>query len=373
MKRKLKLAFIYPKRFAFYPPDYVGRGLGGSESALVLLSRALAARGHQVEVFNCCYKPGLYEGVKWKFLWSFNPRRQFDAVISLRLLEPFDLAITAPIRALWMHDDTLPGATQADEQGRVNVWIAVSQTQRKCIEKTERIPAHHWFLSKNALDEAIYNDELKKTKKHPGQAIYCSAPDRGLICLLHLWPRIQKAVPWAQLVITGSHALWGTSDAENDRMFDWIYRRAAAMKNVTLLKRVSKLELARLQAESELMLYPTLFDEMFCISALECLSVGTPVISSRRAAMIERVDHSCSGFLVAGPPESSQYQEQFVSYTAMLFQNGQARAQFAHAGIFATRPFTYTRLAEEWETEFLHYLRSNGEGHPLSNGNLKEH
>jgi len=61
----MRWQFHHSKRNTFYPPDYESPGLGGSEASLIVLTRTLASRGHSVEVFNCCYKPGVYDGVRW--------------------------------------------------------------------------------------------------------------------------------------------------------------------------------------------------------------------------------------------------------------------------------------------------------------------
>jgi hypothetical protein len=39
---------------AFTPDDYLGSGLGGTESSLVLLTEGLARRGHAVHVYTHC-------------------------------------------------------------------------------------------------------------------------------------------------------------------------------------------------------------------------------------------------------------------------------------------------------------------------------
>ena len=352
MARKLKIAFVSPKRYSFYPLDYKGRGLGGSESALVLLSQALARRGHTVEVFNCCFKPGIYDGVLWKMLWEFNPRKKYDAVISLRLLETFENEVNAKVRAVWIHDDSLPGAQKFDKAGKVNTWVAVSKTEKDFISKKEKISEKRWVIIPNAYDANMY-DSIKSQKKVSGQTIYCSAPDRGLKFLLEYWPAIKQAVPHATLLITGSFALWGNSDEENERFFKKLYDLTQKLDGVNLLKRIEKSKVAALQAKSELMLYPTVFDEMFCISALECMSVGTPVISGKRAAMNDRINHGIDGYSFTGSPASAIYKRKFVEKTIYLLKNKDVLQEFAENAIVSTENFTYTKTAEQWEKMIL--------------------
>lgn len=350
--KKISVAFVSPKRYSFYPLDYTQRGLGGSESALVLLSRALAKRGHSVEVYNCCYKPGKYDGVLWKPLWMFNPKKQRDVVISLRLLETFKQDISALVRAVWIHDDSLNGATEMDISEKVNLWIAVSKTEKSFIEKEEVINERHWFVSNNAFDEDIYNKHLQKISKIPGQLIYCSAPDRGLKYLLRYWEEIKQKVPHASLLITGSFALWGNADEENQRFFSDLYKKINKLKDVRLLGRISKNELALHQAQSEIMAYPTTFDEMYCISALECLSVGTPVISTARAGMNERISDGKTGFLIKGHPKEAEYKKTFIDAVARVLNDTTLRADLSKNSIDLTSTENYANLALRWELKF---------------------
>ncbi|MFH1455277.1 MAG: glycosyltransferase family 4 protein [bacterium] len=358
MPNKLNIAFVYSKRYSFYPPDYFGRGLGGTECMLVLLARALARLGHNVEVYNCCFKDGIYDGVKWKSLWTIDQNKKFDVVISLRLLETFkNYTFNSTIRAVWIHDEELQGATELDKNGLVNMWISVSSTQKEFIERKEVIQPKNWFVTRNAFDEEIYTNTLRKIKKIKNQVIYCSSPDRGLRYLLDIWPEIKERIPDAKLIVTGSYALWGTSDEENNRIFREIYNKASNLKDVKVFQRLSKRELAKLQAESEIMLYPTAFNEMFCISALECFVVGTPIISSKRAAMIERVQDEENGFLIDSLYGSSDYKKEFIDKSCYFFENQNVKDDFSKNASSISDQMNFEKLAKEWESEFLKRLK----------------
>lgn len=351
-QNKLKIAFISPKRYSFYPRDYLERGLGGTESSLVLLSKSLANIGHTVHVYNCCYKPGVYKGVHWKPVWELDDSEErYDVCVSLRLLETFDsFKIKSPLRAVWIHDDSLKGATKYDKTGKVNLWIAVSETQKQYIEVAENIQKENWFVSRNAYDEDLYGK--KDIDKKPGQLIYCSAPDRGLVHLLHYWDEIRSRAQNVSLHVTGSFALWGNADEENYRFFSDLYNLNSNLEDVTFHGRLNKKDLAELQAESVLMAYPTTFDEMYCISALECMSVGTPVISTERAAMIERVLDCSNGYLIKGHPSELEYREAFISKIVSLVNDIDQLDKIASEARKSVSGLDFLSLAREWELEF---------------------
>ena len=107
-------------------------------------------------------------------------------------------------------------------------------------------------------------------RKH--SAGYFSSYDRGLECLLHLWPKIQ--VPDATLDI---YYGWNSFDkmfADNPDGMKWkwgVIRLLSENKErgVTEHGRVSHEELARRMNEIEVWLYPTQFTEIHCITALK--------------------------------------------------------------------------------------------------------
>jgi glycosyltransferase involved in cell wall biosynthesis len=111
-----------------------------------------------------------------------------------------------------------------------------------------------------------------------------------------------------------------------------------------------------LQTQSELMLYPTHFNEMFCISALECLSVGTPVISSKRAAMCERISHNKTGIIIDGNPKSILYKNNFIKATVDLLKNSTKKNTFAIKARADNEKMNFNNLAKDWERELQNRL-----------------
>ena len=69
------------------------QGLGGSESAVTLMSRELAQIGFTVTVFNNCgidhASPGVYDNVTYRPLTDLALDHEFDIVVSSRTVIPF--------------------------------------------------------------------------------------------------------------------------------------------------------------------------------------------------------------------------------------------------------------------------------------------
>jgi hypothetical protein len=116
------------------------RGLGGSESAVILMSKELAKLGFPVTVFNACAEedcsPGIYAGVNYRPFHTITDSDKFDILISSRTIVPFvpefmyqayqtatryppqlfqNLRKNAKYKVLWMHDTFCNGDINVED------------------------------------------------------------------------------------------------------------------------------------------------------------------------------------------------------------------------------------------------------------------
>lgn len=135
--------------------------------------------------------------------------------------------------------------------------------------------------------------------------VHASVPERGLDPLLTLWPRLREQIPEATLTVMGGYRLWGYSP---DQARSLAHHQVPALTRlpdgVTHLGEVDRTTYLRTLASSELMLYPTDYDEMCCIAALEASACGTVPVLSDRAALRERaaMRHRPASSSPAPPP-----------------------------------------------------------------------
>lgn len=343
----MRIVFIYNKRLSIYPPDYLDRGLGGTEQTLLLLTEALVKIGHKVTVYASCYRTGKYRGVVWKNLWELNEKSKVDVYVAVRFVDSFtDYKLSKnALKILWCHDDYLPQIDELLKNKQLHYIFAVSNFQRDLLIQ-QGINKELIYVTKNVFDDNLY---LRKSRKKK-QFIYCSSPDRGLGYLLEMWPKIKKFYPDFKLKITGSFELWGLNKQENFTMTRELQDKANKLGGIELLGKVKKQELMRLQAQSYAMLYPTNFYEMFCISALECQSVGTPVITSNLAALAERINTD-SGILVEGNPWEQKYQKKFINAVKVL-KDKKLWSKYSNNSIKVSRNYLPELVAKEWENFF---------------------
>ena len=84
-----------------WSPKSTANGIGGSEEAVINLSRELVKLGLEVTVFNNCgEQAGTYDGVVYKNVEEFNPNDIYNVLISWRS-NIFENSISAKKRIVW--------------------------------------------------------------------------------------------------------------------------------------------------------------------------------------------------------------------------------------------------------------------------------
>lgn len=128
--------------------------------------------------------------------------------------------------------------------------------------------------------------------------IYASSYDRGLECLLDMWPKIRQLVPDATLDIFYG---WNSFDAvhkQNPEQMKWkwqMIRKLHELKSegVSEHGRLSHEELAQQFKAHKVWAYPTEFDEIHCITALKAQEAGCIPVTTGCYALAETVkDHT---------------------------------------------------------------------------------
>jgi glycosyltransferase involved in cell wall biosynthesis len=312
----MRLVFVYPKRFSIYPPDYLERGVGGTESLFITLTRELAKLGHEVTVYANAYKEGVYDGVEWRSIWRTSEDKSlYDFRVILRYPEAFDYPLNVRKTILWSHDNFYDESRikQLVKENLLDQIVVVSNYHKKITKKALQMPDYMIVEIPNSFDNYLYS-KFGDVRKERFKCIYCSVPIRGLSYLVTMWDKLSQILPEARLYITSDLTLWGSSKQDDMHVMNELYKKIALRNNIYRLGSIPKEEVAYHQATSELMIYPTDFDELFCISALECLSVGTPFVTSNRAGLVERKNGN-NGTLIRGEPSTQKYQGNFLEAT----------------------------------------------------------
>lgn len=291
--------------------DYwLENGLGGSEYAVIKLAEQFANDGHEVIV------SGMVEntesnGVSYYDYDSLGTFQHFDVVIGsnyihyLQLMD--DLNITFDKSYFWIHNFEfypwykgleLPnGGMDLLKDNRISKFIAVSEYQKNKLEKMWPDMKGRIKVLNNAIDPSDWEDI--DVPKFDNKFIYTSAPDRGLENLLEIWPRIQKAVPDASLwVATPPYAL------------EWYDSYVSEMEGVYFLGPLPPSELYKQIKSAEYWIYPSQYDETYCITALEMMFGRVKIVSTDTGNLINLL--MGKGGLISTPSDVERLKEDIL-------------------------------------------------------------
>jgi glycosyltransferase involved in cell wall biosynthesis len=116
-----------------------------------------------------------------------------------------------------------------------------------------------------------------------------SSYDRGLDILLYMWPDIRQAYPDAELSICYGWELFNSLAQGNPERRQWKKSVEALMgqPGITHYGRIGKEELAKIRSSCGIWAYPTFFEEINCITALDSANDGLVPVTMTLAALNE--------------------------------------------------------------------------------------
>jgi len=337
-----------------------GGGLGGSETAFIQITRALARRGHQVTAFNSCRRPGEYDGVTYHNFADSLPvlaSESFDVFVVSRYSAFFNLPFSAGLKVLWNHD-TLDNPKELRQiHDEIDLFLVLSNFHKDNF--LMRLPQldDRLVVTRNGLDFDLL-DRSASGEKNPHKLIYASRPERGLKTLLEsIWPRLYKWNPDLRLYVCGYQINLGDMPPHLDELYRHINRLLESVPGLVFLGGLAKPDYYRHLSESAMMLYPSIFPEVSCIAALEAQALGVPVLTSDAFALSETVVTQTSK--VRGKPGSTEYINDYVERGISLLSNRAELAALADQARSDIRErHGWDKIAAEWDRLFTLNLKA---------------
>lgn len=263
-------------------------GTAGSEAAVVELSSELARLGWDVTVYNNCGVARRIGGVRYIPSWRFNPHSYVENLILWRSAVLARKPLNAKRIILWLHDIPRPALTTSEIKNVSFVVFLSNFHRRSC----EAVPDSKAITIRNAIviPNIINNPH---TFVVPGKCIYASAPDRGLECLLGLWPRIHEQVPFSTLHLYYGWTTWTFFNNKNLWSKLWRKRIDDTISKTrgisTQYCYISPSELWHEFSTSVAWLYPTQCLETSCINAMKAQAAGAVPVVTNVGALTESV------------------------------------------------------------------------------------
>lgn len=293
------------------------QGLGGSESAVILMSKELQKLGFQVTVFNNCNdskhsKPGVYEGVRYiDNRKAFAHKEIYDIVVVSRTIAPF-LDNSYPFlhkshkRILWLHDTFIEGDQYVEDlvvQGKINHIFTLSDWHTTYILNAAHGRKRNFEVLKNSVFQTrngavCHIPEVDLSKKDPNHFVYNASATKGMIPLVqHIWPQIKVNFPNARLTVIGGYYRFregAEPDAQENTVSQLAARQDLKDMGITFTGVIPQDKIAKILANAWAMVYPGAFPETFGISSLESLLYKTPLVTTRFGALEETaIDQAC--------------------------------------------------------------------------------
>lgn len=324
----MKLAIIDKIGLCYDGDTLSKQGLGGSESAVILISKHLQQLGFEVTVYNNCKdgsysKPGVYEGVR--YIDSSDAKLDdmyYDVVIVSRTAMPFTtndypFLHTARKRILWLHDTFIEGDQITEDlvvSGKIDHIFTLSDWHTSYILNCTHGKKRNYEVLKKAIFQTrngavCHIHDIDIASKDRNHFVYNASATKGLLPLVEdIWPQIKRRLPQARLTVIGGYYRFregAAPDAQENTVEQLTKREDLKNLDITFTGVIKQKEVAEILASAWMMLYPGAFPETFGISSLESLLYKTPLLTTRFGALEETaIDLACYHINYAIEPNS---------------------------------------------------------------------
>lgn len=317
-------------------------GIGGSETAVIELTKRLARLGWDVTVYNQGNHPPegrVFDGVKYQNYWTFNVKDKFNVLWVWRLPELFDYELDAKFKFLDLHDVMSPFDFPPERLKQIDKLFVKTHYHRSLFPQ---LPDNKFVVVGNGIDLDRFKGAVTKD---PYRFCYTSSPNRGLDIVLKMWPKIKEKLPEATLHVYYGWNTFYTLEKNNPERMMWMKKVQALMNQPGIVDhgRVGQKELAEDLLKTSFWLYPTNFPEIDCITAKEMQAAGVTPITSGYAALQE--SQKC-GIKLPGDIYDPKWQDEFINAVIT------AKPDKTDASVFS-----WDTVAQKWQAQLAERFR----------------
>jgi len=265
-------------------------GLGGTEQAIINLSKELVKFGYKVVVSGQVLNSGVIDGVEWISTDQLHQKyhNQFDVIIAASYIHfILEFKNYEAKKIFWVHNvdyfewfngEIIPNSQQL--LNHVDSIVCLTNWH-----KNDFISRFNPQSKITVIGNGINLDTFVGTKtKIKDKFIWSSAGDRGLFDLLENWTKIKQIKPNATLdIFYPQYAAYLKEDI--DKTIQHLN-----LKEVIHYGSVSPSQLHAHMLSSQFWCYLTDYEETYCITALEMQSARVLPITTNVAALGETVN-----------------------------------------------------------------------------------
>jgi glycosyltransferase involved in cell wall biosynthesis len=304
------------------------RPLGGAETSFIEMANALAARGHDVHVYNKCTQAVTHRSVHWHPIAEGLPP-DADLYIANRGDKLIRQVPGAKKTIFWIHN---PAGYLLKWRYQ---WKLALRRPTIVFSGASHAGTYPAWAFAGGREIVLYGltDLFCHATERPApapRAVFTSNPLRSLDWLLDIWEnKVHPALPAAQLHIFAGMATYGAAGLAKAGKMGPVLDRAAGLadKGVVLRGPVPKAQLVDELAQARLLMYRGDMGETFCSAVAEAQAMGVPVVLEDIACMKERLIHGQTGFITRGAPDFADHSLRLLADDVLW--TGQHRACLA--------------------------------------------
>jgi predicted O-linked N-acetylglucosamine transferase (SPINDLY family) len=340
------------------PRTAMEKGIGGSEEAVIWLSRLLHRRGWNVTVYaNCGVQEEDYDGVSWKPYWMWNYRDKQNVTVLWRYPHLAKYEINSDKVIVDLHDVVSEQELTEDMLRRIDKIFVKSKFHRSLFP---HIPDDKFVIVPNGIDARLFEDV---GDRDPLLLINTSSADRSIEAFIDCFEEIRKQIPLAKAQWAYGWGVWDTFYSSDSQKMEWKARMQQRMKRLGIEERgrISHGEIAQLYRKANIFAYPSEFAEIDCISLSKAMAAGAVPVTTDFAAMGGKAGHGGVfihskktkdnwiqpyqfHFEIADPQKKSQ----FVRETVNLLLNPPSETEREPMREWARHTFDWDRIADSW-------------------------
>lgn len=246
---------------------YKVKGMGGSETALIEVAKALKKfTGRNVKVFAMREKDLLASsGVEYlsnrhvnEYMSKFKPR--------VHIAWRHNIKVTTATTYLWCHDLVTP---TVEFQQNFDQIMCLTPFHKNYVMGKQNVPAEKITVTRNGITPEKFKFKMKE--KNPNKLVWMSSPDRGLDRAMLVCDEVRKDFPHIEL-----HVYYGLDNLYKYGLSELADRLKAMMAERPWVKYHGFTEQSKMYEEvsdAVVWCHPCNFIETFCITALEMLAL----------------------------------------------------------------------------------------------------
>lgn len=350
-----------------------GKSLGGSETAAIQVAEALARQGQRVSIFcNCADTEEtngvLYSPIGWvnggrggfpKGFYDYVRSVPVDVCIVQRIPAMFQFETRSRVNLLWQHDlATKVGPSQFQNVAwNIDKIFVLSEFMKKQYQEVHGGPDEIFHKTRNGIDKSFIEAATAPMQRDRFRLTYTARPERGLDILMRaVFPKILEREPRAKLYV---------SRYQDPNVVDLYAQLENEMKRfgdrIQFLGNLGKKELYENYKASRVYVYPSMFEEVSCITAMETAACGCVFLGPWRAALPETLGGAAplvrdDGFLghlgdaaetgLRAPSEA--FINGVVDQAVRLIHDDDYFASWQSKALRRSESFDWDAVAEDW-------------------------